>query len=572
MTQAHGNVQFVDATIDMNGVMFYPTEAQQYTSYDLLREKGTYPDVARIALNAWVLDGSFPIASAPYSYPLILGMSGADCTFETEPTLRITFNGEKHSVPGLTLYFSEDLPSFNIKYLQNDNVISSKDYRANKYEFFAWESCEGFDEILITFTATTKPYRAVCLYYILFGSSLEFNADNIMSANLSEKVDVTGASVPYNTLSIKIEDSSNTLNPQNDNGMWRFIQSGQKVTAYETIDDNEVFLGTFYIDSWEYKDATATFNCISPIGLLDKHIYNGWNFTTPVSGASILEGIFDDAGFEDYEIANDITEFVMGMLPRMSTRDALQQVAFACGAIVDDSRSDKVRVYKPDRNMDSTVGRNRKFHGKTSAELDEYINAVSITVTKYIQKAETTEVFNGLLSSGQHTIYFDEPIASPSGTNCTLHLSTPYMLQVTPTDPTTEVVINAYQFDTSSFTITDSVEAEPGQTPRTKEYSGLSVYNVALLPFMARNLLEYHRLRQTLEMSYLCEEEKVGEWVGVEDTVEAFKTAVTMIESQEIDLTGGFIAKAKCRGYSTVTTPLYEMGNEELNMNEDYII
>ena len=571
MTQAHGNVQFVDATIDMNGVQFYPTEAQQYTSDELLREKGTYPDVARIALNAWVLDGSFPIASAPYSYPLILGMSGADCTFEDEPTLTITFN-EKHSVPGLTLYFSEDLPSFNVTYIQNGTAISSKNYTATTYEFFTAEPCEGFDEIVITFTATTQPYRAVMMYYILFGTNLEFGVDNIMSANLSEKVDVTGASIPYNTLSIKIEDSGNQMNPQNDNGLWRFIQSGQKVTAYETIDDKEVFLGTFYIDSWEYKDATATFDCISSIGLLDKYTYDGWNFNYSVAGATIMEGILDEAGFEDYEISDDIDTFVSGMLPRMSVRDALQQVAFACGAIVDDSRSDKIRIYKPDRNMDSTVGRNRKFQGKTSAELDEYINAVSITVTKYTQKTETTEVFKGVLSSGRHTIYFDEPIASPTGTNCDWHLSTPYMMWVEPTDPTTEVVINAYQFDTSNFTITDSVEAEPGQTPRTKEYSGLSVYNVALLPFMARNLLEYHRLRQTLEMSYLCDEEKVGEWVGVEDTVEAFKTAVTMIESQDIDLTGGFIAKAKCRGYSTVTTPLYEMGNEELNMEEDYII
>ena len=256
----------------------------------------------------------------------------------------------------------------------------------------------------------------------------------------------------------------------------------------------------------------------------------------------------------------------------MSVRDAIQQVAFAIGAIVDDSRSDKVRIYKPDRNMDSTVGRDRKFQGKSSCELDEYVNAVSINVTKYTLKSDKSEVFNGILSAGSHEIYFSEPIASPTGTNCTLNLLTPCVLSVTPSDPTQNVVIEAYTYDTNDFTITQSTEAEPGQTPHTKEYSGLTVYNVGLLPIIASNLLEYHRLRQTLEMSYLCGEEKAGEWIGVEDSVEAFKTAVTMIESQDIDLTGGFIAKAKCRGYSTITTPLYEMGNDELNMDEDYII
>lgn len=571
MTQAHGNVQFVDTTA-LSDATVTATQTGTYTDKTLLATKAEYPDVARIALNAWVLDGKNPVAKAPYKFPLILGQSGADCTFSVNPMIDITF-GEKHSSNGITLYFHEDLPKFTVTYKQNGTTISEKAYTANKYEFFCYVGCEGYDEILITFTKTTQPYRAVLVSYILYGSDLIFDAENIMSASLSERVDVTGATIPYNTLSIKINDSDNQLNPQNDNGAWKFIQSGQQLDAYETVDDVEVPLGTFYIDSWEYKDASATFSCVSPIGLLDKKVFGGWMSTVGYSASTLMEEIFAEGDFADYDIAEDFdTINVVGVIPRMSIRDALQQVAFAVGGVVDDSRGSTIKVYKPDRNMDSTVTRSRKFHGKSSAQLDEYINAVSITATKYIQKPDREEIYKGTIS-GEITIEFTEPIASPVGTNCTVTLNTPpFSITVTPTDPTQDVVVEAYRYDTSDFTITESVEAEPGQTPRTKEYSGLSVYNSALLHVLAKDLLEHHRLRQTSEMEYLCGIEKVGEWVGVEDTVEAFKTAITMIESQDINLTGGFIAKAKCRGYSTVTTPLYEMGNEELNMEEDYII
>ena len=38
--------------------------------------------------------------------------------------------------------------------------------------------------------------------------------------------------------------------------------------------------------------------------------------------------------------------------------------------------------------------------------------------------------------------------------------------------------------------------------------------------------------------------------------------ATTLIEQQDIDLTGGFIATATCRGYSVVVTENYFVGTE----------
>lgn len=569
MTKTWGNVQFVD-TSALSDAYVTASPLQSYSDESLLAEDSAYPLVARTALNQWVLDGNARVAPNDYSFPLIVGLSDANCDY-TDTYIDITFN-DAHSSDGITLKFSEDLPTFTVTYKQNGTELSAKQYTATDYTYWCSEPCNGYDEILITFTKSGAPYRAVMCSFILYGLNMTYDENTIMSAKLSEKVDVTGATAPYNTLTFTLNDDKGTFNPQNDKGAWRYIQSGQPLTAYEDVDGSTITLGTFYIDSWEYKDATATFSCVSPLGLLAKGMYDGWVWTAPVSASAILEGIFNDVGFEDFDISNDITEFVQGVIPRTNAKDAIQQVCFAIGAVIDDSRGKKIKIYHPDRNMDSTVTRNRKFQGKTSGELDEYVNGVSINVTRYLLQTDTTEVFRGKLTAGRHDIYFTEPIKNPSATNANIHLATPYYMWVEPIDPTEEVVVEAYGYDTTDFAITATEEAEVGQTPKTKEYSGLTMYNVDLLPYIAKNLLDYHKLRQTLSMSYLCGVEKVGEWVGVEDTWEAFKVAVTMIESQDIDLTGGFIATAKCRGYSTQTTPVYEMGNDDLIMDEVYLI
>jgi len=59
-------------------------------------------------------------------------------------------------------------------------------------------------------------------------------------------------------------------------------------------------------------------------------------------------------------------------------------------------------------------------------------------------------------------------------------------------------------------------------------------------------------------MTYLLDVEKVGDWCNIYDT--SGNRVTTEIISQTIDLTGGFIAQATCRGYSKVTTEIYYAG------------
>ncbi len=70
-------------------------------------------------------------------------------------------------------------------------------------------------------------------------------------------------------------------------------------------------------------------------------------------------------------------------------------------------------------------------------------------------------------------------------------------------------------------------------------------------------------------MRYLVNAEKVGDWVTITDRNR--NVSATLIESQDLDLTGGFIATASCRGYSMVTSDYYFTGTELYSGQEGII-
>ena len=63
-----------------------------------------------------------------------------------------------------------------------------------------------------------------------------------------------------------------------------------------------------------------------------------------------------------------------------------------------------------------------------------------------------------------------------------------------------------------------------------------------------------------VDLKYILGLEKVGQWANIEDVKGGYST--TLIESQNMDLTGGFIAEAVCKGYSIVVTENCYTGDE----------
>lgn len=534
----------------------------------------TYPvNINTTELNRFVLDGTF---NAPDTLKVpfwSIAKSEADCTFLNTPNLTIEFS-KAHTSVGITLKFLEDYPSKILVSWYSDqdrNVkIESKYFYPNSTEYVCFKQVENYKSIKIEFLKTRQPRQFAKMTFMLYGEIRTWADDDVMRATVSEEIDSTSSTLPINTAELTLVDQNDDFNIQNTEGLWKSLQADQKIILNENVNGNVLDVGTFYIDTWESKDNSITLSLVDTLGLIDKTKFMGGMYTD-IKAGDLINSIMLSANIEDFEIAADLAEITLsGYLPIMSHREALQQIAFAIGAVVDSTKGSTIRVYTPDKNIDSYILLDRKFSGKTSITLDEYVSGVSITCSKFKQLTETSEIYNGYLSAGTHKIEFTEPYTAltceggsivSSGANFALIASTGG-----------DVALSGIGYEQTEYTVLKNVNViDVGQVENVKSFSGLTIYNQSKLLDVAEQLLKWYALRQKVSLEYICEKERVGEWVGIQDSLNQNSYSITRINSQTIDLCGGFLATAECRGYATIVSSYYYMGNE-LPMGTEGII
>lgn len=539
---------------------------QNIGNIGLLQSEVSQKAYGTMELNQFVLDGSKEIIpDTPNDIAFWSNTkSNSECSFTTNPTIEIIFE-EQHSCAGVTLYFVDEyLAELKITwYTLDGNKIESKTFYPDELIYVCRNQVENFGKIKIEFVKTSFPERYVKLQYILYGLDISWKDDLVSKAKVQEEVDLTSGTLSINTADISIVDVNNDFDIGNENGSWKSVQKTQEITLTEYKDGELIPAGTFFIDKSSFSENIASFSLIDTIGLMDQYtFYDGEIYTNAKAGV-ILEKIFACAGIVKYEISDDVYNILLsGYLKIQKCRAALQMVCFACGAIADDSRSDIVKVYKPDRYVKHTVGTDRKFSGKTKVALDKYVSGVSIECSKYELADKSSKIYEGTLAKGKNTITFSSPF-NPSSVTVTagtiVEVSTNYVVIDMPSAGT--CTVNGIKYEESKFSYQKNVSIMPsGETENVKKFSSVTLYNTDLLSDNAQYLLDYFSLRKEVDMNYLINLEQVGNWVNIKDA--KGQTATTVIEKQTLDLTGGFIADASCRGYSIVVTENYYTGTE----------
>lgn len=571
-TSCKATVNFIDVTALSDADVTTQDNLEGVGDVSLLDEKGNYQNVSTTELNQNILDG-IPNEVDTFSFPFFSSeLSLADCTFANDPTIEVAFD-DAHTSSGLTLSFLGEYPR-EIKVTwyydteMNEKIVD-KTFFPDRLEYFVSNQIEHYKGIKIEFIKTMYPKRAIKLFFIVYGQAIVWDGEKVMKGSVHEEVDVTSTTIPINTADLTIEDGDNQFNIQNDEGLWKSIQTNQEVTITEEVDGNEVNIGTFYIDTWKSKDNAIDISMIDGIGYIDKTQFIGGMYED-ARVEDIVDEIMTSAGYPQYVLADDLKDITLsGYLPIMTHREALQQVAFAIGATVDCSRGASINISIPDRNVDSYILIDRKFSGKTTTELDEYVSGVQITCKKYLLGTDTTEIYNAHLDAGTSRIEFSEPYFNLTCTGGTI-VESGINYAVISVATAGDVVLEGIGYESTEFTIEKNVPViEVGQRENIKSVSGLYLYNMQLLPQRAQQLLDGYSLRQKVGIEYLCGTERVGEWVGVQDSIDTNTYAITRINSQTLDLTGGYISKADCKGYSLKTSAFYYMGNGELLMDSE---
>ena len=564
-TYCRAEMKFIDVTA-LADASVTTDDNQGIGSIELFAEQTEQKSYGTFELNQFVLDGSKSVLTENPKDIAFWNdaLSKEDCTFETDPKITVTFQ-EQHTSAAITLYF-EDEPPAELKitwYTIAGTKLITETFYPDSLIYVCNNQVQNYGKIEIEFVRTSFPQRYIKLQYILYGKYIVWDKDMIQTAKVQEDIDLTSAALSINEADISIVDMNNDFDAENENGAWNSVQKTQEVTLSEFNNGNMIPMGAFFIDDFSFSKNIAKFKLVDVVGLLDKYTFYEGQVYNNVRAGVILNAIFATAGIKKYVIDEEVGNTLLsGYLAIQTCRKALQQVCFACGAVADDSRSDTIKVYKPDRYVKSTVGTDRKFNGNTKVSLEKYISGVNIEMKNYVLEEKTSDIYKKTLPAGDTKITFSSPylpssITASAGT--LKEVKTNYLIiNMTVAG---QCQITGIKYTNTTFSYEKSVDKiEAGETENIKKYSGCTIYNADILPDIADYLLGYHALRKKVGMKYLVDLEQVGNWANINSI--GGKTSTTLIESQTLDLTGGFIATATCRGYSVVVAENYFAGVE----------
>lgn len=532
----------------------------------LFQEKGVQKEYGTMELNQFVLDGTKDIMpESPEDVAFWSSeKSNEQCEFLKEQIIDVEFS-RQHSSEGITFFFAGRYPAeLSITwYAINGMKISEEKFYPDSQKYFCQIPAMNYGKLKIKFLKTSFPHSYVKLRYIMYGREIVWGSDLLKGATLQEEIDTISANITTNTANISVIDEEGEFDVRKTNGLWKFIQKNQEVTLTENVNGTKIPCGTFYIDGNSYKENVAEFELIDAIGLMDRYQFENGEVYEQIEAGELLKKIFSVSGIKKYKIEDEIYHTVLkGHLPVQSCKEALQMVCFASAAVADDSRSDTIHIYKPDRYVSGTIGPDRKFYGKTEVELDEYVSGISILCNQYTLDEQESVIYQDILRKGKTKITFTEPynpetVKADKGRIIEVNYN--YVIISIEEDCT--CAVSGRKYSKKEYAFQKKVESlEAGENENIKKFGTCTLYNANGMETLMKALFQYYSIRHIAKVKYLLDIEQVGQWKNIVDVKQ--RASATLIEKQTIDLVGGFIAEAVCRGYEHVVTELYFTGNE----------
>lgn len=526
-------------------------DKQSFIDIDQLKlDAVTAPAVATLEHNFWSLDGTFdafPDDPDTKTWGLwSASMSGANGVFAVPPVLTITFNSN-HSSLGVSFEFDphgNNYPgSINIKWYGSGGTVllADKDFIPDSWRYSAMNTVENYDKLIITFNSMLVPYRYLKLQKINYGVLRQFAGSEVIEANVLEEINPISAEIRINTLDFRLYSPDGDFNILNPQGIYTLLQQRQPLVVTEHVDGTEKPMGTFFLDTWENPtENTFTMSAMDAIGIMEGTTYKGGMLTGEMASV-VLADILDDAGF-GYAIASLYASIpVYGWLPIASHREALQQVAFAIGAVVDTSRSDIVRIYPLATAVTGTITKDRKHTGG-GVKLRGLVTGVEVTGHSYVAGTEAIELFNGSLAVGQYEVTFTEPAHTLSIFGGTILASNCNYAQISVSSPGTVVLSGKKYIDTTQIAGVYMASLPAGGKKNVLKVEEATLVSGANALSVSQRVYDYYQRRIEQNVPMKLDAEQVGQTVEVETLYNELRAGA--IESLETNLTGGFLTKA----------------------------
>lgn len=508
----------------------------------------------------WLMDGSFaffPEVPEQYFWGLWSAtQSDKSGVFADPPVLDIIFT-QDHSSSGLTLHFyspTEDWASrVKIQWFgQDGGLIATALFYPNAVDYYCAKKVENYRRIRIHFLETNRPGRYLKLAGIDYGVYLHFSGHEIVEAHVLEECDPISSEISINTLNVSLYNKEGRFSILNPEGYFDVLQHKQKFTIWEDVKQDarstssvSYCMGTFYLSDWSNSsDTLADFSAVDAIGLLDGSPFDGGIYDT--TAAELAEAIL--AGYS-YTLDESLAaERVQGYIAAGTRREALQQLAFAIGAVVDCSRGELIRIAPAPSRASGMITYDRKLQDGSKVTLNPLITAVAVTAHRYLPGESTEELYRDTLDPGTYRVTFNAPavVGSLTVTGAELAESGVNLCTLTVAE-SGEVCVTGRKYADSTVVL----KRTAANLPPNVQDNELTVTSATLVDpsraeAVAVRVLEHYAQRYEQNFSMVAGDEKLADRL----IIQSFGGEMVrgMLTKLEFDLTGGFLADAKVIG------------------------
>ena len=456
---------------------------------------------ATLEPGVWTLDGSRELLP---DAPEEVGWwsrerSGEDGRFTNPPVIVIDFP-DPYIATGLTFTFwpstGQWCSEVKVSWYNGETLLDEVITYPDRASWILQRRVDSFDSIRVELRATNFPGQFAKLQQIQIGQTVIFGSDELTKVQLVNEVDPTFCNLPVDTMKIELRDRV---------GRAFAPQENQRMELYR---DGQLLAAQYIVESSREARHYYTFSCQSVIGLLEDEYLGGVYRDKSVE--ELLDEILDGRAYDLDPVFAGQT--VTGYLPICTRREALQQLAFALGALVTTQGGDAVHLRPLPNAITGTFTPERVFSG-AKVENAARIARFEVVAHSYLPSAKSTILLdNETLDGGDLFLTFDQPYYDYSVAGGTVIDSGENWIRITAAGAVT-LTAKPYVHSTVRYARqnTAATAVERGNVVTVEEATLIHSGNVQSA---LDRLYSAGQLRQTLSQDAVVDQHYAGEWVS----------------------------------------------------------